>query len=443
MLLRRFLLGLCLSAGIAVPAFAGSVSDGWCDSYWPSASAAMAFASSHPAYGWYSGSWETPYDMRIAYGNDAAWLSSGNACYKSGSASGCLSPTPVLGSDGSCIATPAAPACAVGQSGNPCVPDAPAPIAGSDAEISGVVMGSVDAAGNHVWSGAAQETLFANGTLFYNCGGWECSVELTGFSHGVDGCTYPTGGGALYCNFVPVYTGNPAAVGQSLRSAASFNGGSNASATATGCSAGSTLDPITGLCSTAGTPGTASTTVSSGTAPTAGTQSCPTGFTATLGGTCEGPPATGPLAATNGGCPAGYTLTGGKCVGSGVLGASGAGLTAACGGPGQPMCAIGDPSAHPFPSSDSWISSGFSSFTSLFMSVGSTSLNHGWNWGINSLNLPTPSCSSWVIATGGRRMEFDVCPVAEKIRDIGAFVFYVMTVFGLLNILTGSSKGEV
>jgi hypothetical protein len=85
----------------------------------------------------------------------------------------------------------------------------------------------------------------------------------------------------------------------------------------------------------------------------------------------------------------------------------------------------------------SGIDSAKNAFLGLFSGSGSATLAHGWDWGIPSLSLPSVSCSAWNISSGGWTLPIDPCPVAEKIRDIGGFVLYVLTVFGLFRILTG------
>lgn len=83
------------------------------------------------------------------------------------------------------------------------------------------------------------------------------------------------------------------------------------------------------------------------------------------------------------------------------------------------------------------IDSAKNAFLGLFTGSSSATLAHGWDWGIPSLSLPSVSCSAWNITSGGWTLPIDPCPVAEKIRDIGGFVLYVLTVFGLFRILTG------
>lgn len=101
---------------------------------------------------------------------------------------------------------------------------------------------------------------------------------------------------------------------------------------------------------------------------------------------------------------------------------------------------VSDPGATSYSPSTGLLDAPKNSFLSLFSGVSGTGLSHGWSWGFNSLNLTTPACAPWVITTAGKTISMDVCPVAEKIRDIGAFVFYFLTVIGLFNIMTGNRE---
>lgn len=65
---------------------------------------------------------------------------------------------------------------------------------------------------------------------------------------------------------------------------------------------------------------------------------------------------------------------------------------------------------------------------------------HGVTWDWNPV-IPAATCAPWTFGVTGHMYTWEVCPVAEKIRDIFGYIIYVGTAFVLFNIFTESNKG--
>lgn len=187
------------------------------------------------------------------------------------------------------------------------------------------------------------------------------------------------------------------------------------------CPTGYTLNSFN-LCVSASTPGTASTSTTPGTAGTPGATTCPVGYSDNGYGQCVA------NAPTTIGCPEGYSVTAsGQCQAPATL----------QGGSGEGEAEAGTISAAAATGATAINQAGDLMAENL-LTIPNRSVDHGWTWGFSNLNLPTANCQPWVIETSGRQISIDPCPVAQKIREIGAYVLYVMTIIGLFNILTGN-----
>ena len=187
-----------------------------------------------------------------------------------------------------------------------------------------------------------------------------------------------------------------------------------------GCPTGYTKNS-SGMCDAPAVGGTASTSTTGGTAATPGATVCPVGYTDSGNGQCTD------RAPSNIGCPNGYTQNAaGVCTSIGTV-SDGAGSREAETAPVEAGGTAGK----------SVIGAAADGFSNLLATIANSVVPHGWTWGISSLNLPTASCSPWVIQVGGRTVTIDYCPIAQKIREIGGYVLYIMTMIGLFNILAG------
>jgi hypothetical protein len=151
--------------------------------------------------------------------------------------------------------------------------------------------------------------------------------------------------------------------------------------------------------------------------------SCPAGFTR-VGSNCVS------SSAGAGACPEGFTRdAAGKCVGTaatGDLGALLAGIKGLLSGAGWNSEAASTSTG-----------AGYQTMTDSVNASKDVVLDHGWTWGVT---VPTAACTPWTIATGDKSLSLDICPIAEKIRDLGAYVLYILTAIGLFNILTGRNQ---
>lgn len=339
----------------------------------------------------------------------------------------CTYDTSIASTDPAC----APPSCPAGQTytAGACTPDLSSPGAGALAPESGVVVGTADAAGNVTWNSDGT-LLRSGGGLVFNCDGWECTVSAADYyaaGEGGEGCTFPVGGGAVRCAFQPVYSGDPALAG--VISVPSTGGGSYVALPTVGCPAGSVLDPANGLCVTGATSGTASTATTAGTAGTAGTGACPTGYVQSAEGICSG--SADPSAFGGSGCPAGYTLVNGLCTGAAAISPGGV-----PGSTGNDVN-VRDPGASPWSAQPGGMTEAEAGHKALITGVEESELPHGWTWSMESLGLPASGCESFNIGVGSHSFTLDPCPMAQKIRDLGAWVLYVFTMLGLFNIMTG------
>jgi len=222
-------------------------------------------------------------------------------------------------------------------------------------------------------------------------------------------CWNYEGSTTRYCDFDKVYPGTECTVADNMAADtnATTTGGTvtagTGAQTEASCPTGYTLG-TDNLCHAPSTPGTASTSDTAGTAGTTGTTTCPVGY-AQLDGNCVANP-TGATANT---CPDGYTLTNGTCISSQTISAGGG--TGSGASTGEQAAVEADGNA-------------------LVSATGAPS--HGWSW---SAPIPTSTCQAWHIAAGGLSLDIDPCPVAEKLRALFAFVFYILTAYGLFSIL--------
>lgn len=76
------------------------------------------------------------------------------------------------------------------------------------------------------------------------------------------------------------------------------------------------------------------------------------------------------------------------------------------------------------------------------VAIGAAGLNdHGglfsWTW---SFSLPNTECKDYAGVFHGQSFTFDWCPAAAKVRDIGGYVLYILTVWTIFGILVGKKE---
>jgi hypothetical protein len=209
---------------------------------------------------------------------------------------------------------------------NACVPDTPEPELGSKQPKKGIPSGTCDSGGGN----CVLDDWLKNGeSTTTNCGGWSCKASVANSSEPANCYTYPPDT-TLYCDYEPIYQGDgpyvppqnpiPTPPPETPPSSATPCPTGYVSNGSGGC-VRSTSDNL-GNPSDFGEPGQ-----QSGPPGTA----CPIGYTMDAQGVCRS-------GEGQSGCPTGYTLQNGVCVGDSPTGSEyGKG---ACGADGQPACKI-------------------------------------------------------------------------------------------------------
>lgn len=181
---------------------------------------------------------------------------------------------------------------------------------------------------------------------------------------------------------------------------------------------------------------------------------CPTGFIKNAAGLCENI-ADMTDAVSKGTCPAGFSKLGDLCISNtSGTGSCPEGFTRDAAGKcvgSQGTSETGDLISY-LKSLFEGLSSSLSTatqdqskmdreltFNEKLLGVTEQTIEHGWTWGLD-LQL-SGSCQPWAISGGSWTLDMDPCPTAARIREIGSYVFYVLTMFGLLNILVGRQGG--
>lgn len=312
--------------------------------YGPYASSSEAVAA-RTADGWTScgiqATWhDSPFGMTYACGESVYVPNVGvdyyvylfdSECFPGGRYGGVCAPScsdnPSLAATDPACPTPSEPDCPAHQTriNDVCTPDTPEPNQGQSLPSQGVVSGTCQGEDNCT----LDPNLTNGGSLPVNCGGWDCTANITNLSEPPNCYIVLPDTTTLYCDFNPVYTGNGKIESTSPTSPASGSSTSSAAVCPIGYSR------IDGVCTAPGTGGTPAGLSGGGTQATPATTSCPVGYTLDSFGYCQS-------AAGQTSCPSGYTLVGGQCVsgtqtGTAATTPSGGGT---CGGPGQVPCKI-------------------------------------------------------------------------------------------------------
>lgn len=481
-MMRRFLLGVLLWAGIVAPAFAQT-----CLGTYTSRSAASAAVVAYGGTNWAAytivGGSPTTFGactativgaMRFYYSypntNYVAMAYDSGACPSGESGVGvggkcvvpcqynaaipasspsCVPPTPTCTApqyldllSNTCVDPPTCPS---GQHADSvthmCVADTPEPPVGDVKPVS-VVMCS------------------ANCGEASNWGTWPSTVNDGGWKKEVDSATncqiLSDGTGA--CNANARYSGGGMASSSSATTT-TLTGSSNAPTIVVSCPAGAVV--VNGVCEYASTPGTPTTSTTAGTTGTPGATACPVGYAADGKGGCIGTVAPNAL-----GCPAGYNNVNGTCVGSGgpqVYGTGaggGANAVSSCGGPGQPACnvTLGSPGdltpdlgsitgANPNQGPEKAGADAFT--TGLIGTIGNwlafdpsrshqDEFKNGWATYFEP--IPMNGCSPFSANIGSYNWHFDLCPIAADVSSFASYAMWIYLAVGVFTMVTGGRR---
>ena len=431
--MRRFLLFVLCWAGIVAPSFAVTSDQAYATCHAYVVSNPVGYGGCSPENCFNSGTaWKagcpngTYFNYTVPFSGsacDSGYTLVSQQCVTI--ASTCTSSQWYNSSTQACVNNPT---CASGQTVDSgthlCVGSGTAPSSGASGGIQYIDVGASN--------GGTGCTGGCTVPMDTNINGWQYAIGS--YVSTADGGGCDVSSGRVLCPFTTTASGIVAGTSDVVASGTAPPSGS-VSIAQFSCPTGYSLDTANGVCVSGGSAGTASTSTTAGTAPVAATGACPVGYTEQPDGTCNGAPTNNPV---GGGsfCPAGYSLVNGQCTNSGT--ANGAGTisssgtvqshgtgTGSCGGINEPPCSV-----TPTNASGVDLTTVTAAGTGLISSTSAPS--HGWTW---SVSLPTATCSTWTIATGGRTLSIDPCPTMTMLRDLFGYVFYILTAWSLFHIL--------